>query len=549
MIYVRVLGTTEVRVRDRRITPDSEMLFALALFLSLNAGRRIPRSFLLDLFWPSEAVRSRRHALRQLLYRLHRSGFSFKSDGEEILIDEREVESDIRRVFVVSWPQSASPTEVESVAQMLSGYDPPLPKPYRDWLDELRARVHSQYRRALLYQIEAARRDGRWHDVEEWAGRGLAIDPLNEEATLARAEALAMSGSKAQALRIIDGYLYELGDRDRVIGLPAKTMRRRVSENAFDRTQHQSDSARLIGREREFARLNDALIKTLPTNGTAILVTGAAGIGKTRLANELFAGAALRGWRTIPVRLHAGDIQRPLSVFVDLFSILLEQPGALGCAPASLAQLRILAGHVESEEPNPNRSQEAEAVQDRLRLAGLDLLESVVSEGPLVLLIDDLHWCDERSIRLLSHLISRSTTLPLFWILTARLEAQFVDLRRRFLLDHVRTMRVGPLARAEAATLFEILRKSAGADALHDGPGFPESIANGNPLFIQELARREKETGNATSLPDSLRSLIRDRITRLSPVARNVLHACAILGRHASIPRIAGIIELNTPGC
>ena len=59
-------------------------------------------------------------------------------------------------------------------------------------------------RRALLRQIDAARRDGRWHDMDDCARRCLAVDPLNEEATLAHAEAIAMSGSKAKALQVID---------------------------------------------------------------------------------------------------------------------------------------------------------------------------------------------------------------------------------------------------------------------------------------------------------------------------------------------------------
>ena len=64
MIRVRTLGTAEVVTGAQCITPDSAMMFGLALFLSVSAGQRVQRARLLDLFWPDAADESRRHALR-----------------------------------------------------------------------------------------------------------------------------------------------------------------------------------------------------------------------------------------------------------------------------------------------------------------------------------------------------------------------------------------------------------------------------------------------------------------------------------------------------
>ncbi|MFI5244202.1 MAG: AAA family ATPase, partial [Gemmatimonadales bacterium] len=424
MIHVCTLGRAEVLAGEQRITPESAMLFALALFLGVSAGQRVQRSRLLDMFWPDVPDDLRRHALRQLLYRLRRAGFPLCQDGEDLLVAEETVDSDLRRVLAPGWPDDARREDVEAAAEVLPGYDPPMPEGYRQWLDELRSRVNSQYRRALLRQIDAARRDGRWHDMDEYARRCLAVDPLNEEATLAHAEAIAMSGSKAKALQVIDEYLHELGDRDRVIGLPARVLRRRVSERAPERGRGEQEIVPLVGREREVARLVDTLMGTLKGEGAAMFIEGAAGIGKSRLAQELLATAGMRGWRTLSTQLQASDIHRPLGVFVDLFGALLQLPGALGCSPESLAQLRLLTKHEVRTEAESQRSQEAEAVQERLRVAARDLLESVVSEGPLVLWIDDLHWCDEASIRLLQHLVSCSAALPVMWVMTARQEGR-----------------------------------------------------------------------------------------------------------------------------
>jgi DNA-binding SARP family transcriptional activator len=546
MIHVRTLGTAEVLAGEHRITPDSAMLFALALYLSVSAGQRVQRSRLLDLFWPDASDGCRRHALRQLLYRLRRCGFPLSLDGEELLVAEEVVESDLRRVLASRWPDEASQEDVQAAASVLPGYDPPMPEFYRAWLDELRSRVNSQYRRALLRQIGTARRDGRWHDVNEWARRCLEVDPLNEEATLAHAEAIAMSGSKAQALQIIDQYLNDLGDRHRVIGLPAKVLRRRVSENAPERARGEPENVPLIGREREVAQLIDTLTGTLAGRGAALFIVGAAGIGKSRLAQELLTIATMRGWRTLSTQLQASDVQRPLGVFVDLFGALLQFSGALGCSPASLSQLRLLTGHETRTSAEAQRSQEAEAVQERLRNAATDLLESVVSEGPLVLWIDDLHWCDEASVRLLQHLVSRSAKLPVMWAFTARHEGRYASLREAMSDLRVETMRLAPLTPDNANALFGVLADRAGPPCLDVPSGLTSAVTGGNPLFVLELARHVRETGHAASLPHSLQALIRDRATRLSPIAQHVLHTCAVLGRYSSVPRVSSVLEICT---
>ncbi len=546
MIHLRTLGTAEVVSGDQCITPDSAMMFGLALFLSASAGQRVTRARLLDLFWPDASDESRRHALRQLLYRLRRDGFPMSLDGEELLIDDDVVESDIRSVLAPSWPERASDEEIRAAASFLPGYDPPMPELFREWLDELRSRVNAQYRRALLRQIDAARHDGRWNNVDEWARRCLDVDPLNEEATLAHAEAIAMSGSKAQALQIIDRYLDELGDRGRVIGLPAKVLRRRVSETAPERGRGEQESVPLIGREREVAQLNDLLSSTLRGRSASLFIVGAAGIGKSRLAQELVATAGMRGWRSCAAQLQASDAQRPLGVFVDLFAALLQLPGALGCSPASLSQLRLLTEHDVRATNEPQRSQEAEAVQERLRHAAGELVESVASEGPLVLVIDNLHWCDDASIQLLQHLVSHSENLPVMWALTARAEGRYDAVRAALADAGAETMRLAPLSPECANTLFESLTKRDGQSARAGSSELTSAVTGGNPLFVLELARHVRETGQASSLPQSLRALIRDRAMRLSPVAQHVLHTCAVLGRYSSVPRVANVLEIST---
>jgi DNA-binding SARP family transcriptional activator/tetratricopeptide (TPR) repeat protein len=524
------------------------MLFAFALYLGLNAGERILRAHLLDVFWSGVDDRSRRHALRQLLYRLRRSGLTLESDGEELLLDREQVDSDLGSILEPTWPDHASRDAVIAAASVLPGYSPPMPALYREWLDGVRARISAQFRRAALRQIECARAEGRWADVEEWARRCLDADPLNEEATLARAESLIMAGSKARAQQVLDDYLWELGDRQKVIGLPAKLLRRRISELGEPAAAARVEPVPLVGRSAAIASLNQMLATTLEGRSAAVIVVGVPGIGKSAVAQELVSSSGMRGWRSVVVRLQPSDRHRPLAIFVDLFSAMLRMPGALGCDPASLTQLQRLTEHAVQDESASLKSQEAEAVQDRIRAAAVDLLGALCDEGPMVVLLEDLHWVDDESTRLLQHLVARSRDLPLLWLLTARPEARYAPLRQALPDELVRGVRLDPLSPADAVTLYHTLANGAGPLDETIVREIADGVTGGNPLFLREVAKHVAETGSADSLPHSLRALIRDRVERLQPLAQHVLYTCAVLGRYSSVPRVASVLEIGTAG-
>lgn len=545
VVRIRAIGRTEIQLGSCRIGPESAVLFALVLYLACNASVCVSRARLLELLWPGVPEASRRHALRQLLYRLRHKGLDIALEGGDLLLDRALVDSDLADVLSSGWPETAGAEDVVRAGTLLPGYAPALSEQYLRWLDELRERVEPQYRKAVLRHLAQAQHEGRWVDVTEWARRCLATDSLNEEATLASAEALAMCGSKTRALDVIEEYRGELGDREKTIGLPARVLTRRISEQHARRPQ-ETASINCIGREAETARLNELLALAGTKHRVAALVVGPAGIGKSTVTQQLVDSAHMRGWRSISIRLQASDAHRPLAAFVDLFSELLRLPGALGGAPASLVQLQQLTQHDVEASTGPPRSHEAEAVQERIRTAAVDVLGAVCEESPLVLLLEDLHWIDKPSTRLLLHLLERTSSLPVFWLLTARGEVSYVALRAALPEELAETIRLGPLRASDAVGLFRSLvdRTPATDDAWLTE--FAEALTGGNPFFIREVARHYAETRNATSIPSSLRAIIHDRVARLSPLSRSVVHTCAILGRYASVPRLASVLDIGT---
>ncbi len=181
-----------------------------------RAGERLSRTELTSLLWPDSDDAAGRHSLRQALYRLRRAGLRMDDDTDDVRVDPASVDSDLSGVLRHDWPYTAEPEAIERAANILPGVAPSEGSPFGDWLDQLRARLSAQYRRATLHRIGLARREGRWRDVDHWGLMCLQADPLNEEATLARAEATAMVGAKNAALEILDAYLREIqkGDAD-----------------------------------------------------------------------------------------------------------------------------------------------------------------------------------------------------------------------------------------------------------------------------------------------------------------------------------------------
>src|SRR5207237_1857621 len=106
----------------------------------------------------------------------------------------------------------------------LPDYQPKLSDRYDEWIDQRRASVGAEIRRQLVAAMGASRESVNWAAVERYAHLILAVDPLNEEATLALAEATALSGAKAEALTILSRYENETGRRD--LKLPASEIGR-----------------------------------------------------------------------------------------------------------------------------------------------------------------------------------------------------------------------------------------------------------------------------------------------------------------------------------
>jgi predicted ATPase/DNA-binding SARP family transcriptional activator len=544
-VRVRVVGACEITIGRTKVRPDSAVLFALLLYLTARAGERVARADILDFLWPGQPDAPRRHSLRQIVYRIRRAGLECDVDGADLTIDIERVDSDINRIRTDAWIAESPMAELPARGAILSGCNSTVSPAFGEWVESLRGEANSCVRRAALRHIAKARREGRWSDLDSMARLCLSSDPLNEEATLALAEATAMTGSKAEALRILDAYVWEIGDKAKEIGLPAKLLRRRISDQPQSRVPRVGESP-LVGRSEELAWLNDRLESTETGEPRAVLLVGPPGIGKSALAKAFGAQAEMRGWRMFEARLQPSDTSRPMSLFVELLPGLLKAEGAIGASPESIALIRQLLQHDDSEETMAERVREGPAFPARLGAAILDLVNAVGDEGPIILLLDDLHWIDAHSLRALARITESMVGRPVFFLLSTRTEGQFGTVRETLHDDRVSLRVVPPLATSAVAEMLVALAPEATHLSSPEELTSALTLTGGNPLFIRGLAAHWRESGSTGVLPADLRQFMRTRVARLSPSALRVLHACAMLGRYATVARLTQMLEAST---
>lgn len=544
LLVVRGLGRAEVTLGALSLVPDAGMLFPLALVLAQRAGERIVRAELTELVWPGSDEVAGRHSLRQALYRLRKAGLRMDDDTEDVRVDPASVDSDLSNVLRHDWPYTAEPEAIERAASILPGVTPPEGSPLSDWLEQLRAQLSAQYRRATLHRIALARREGRWREVEHWGLMCLQADPLNEEATLARAEATAMVGAKNAALEILDAYLREIGERAKVIGLPERLLKRRISE-LTDTTGRRvtATSAPFVGRHDLLARGQDVLAQARSGEATVLWYVGPPGIGKSRLLREVARAARMAGWCAVLGGARPSYEDRPFALLTELLPHLLEAPGALGADPHALTLMRQMGRADTGEEPLA--PEEARGRQYAVYLSWVELMDAILGEAPLAVFVDDAHWADPLTLLMFARLLESRPTARLAVILSARRVPTREDAAAQLLLGATQE-RIAPLTDEEVRAFTQAVGLGA-ENEFEEVTRRLGAASGGNPLFLGHLLHQHQTQRERAPVPPDLSTLIDDQLRQLSRDALRLLQACALLGQHATLPRVERVLGVAAP--
>ena len=523
------------------LRPDAGVSFPLMLLLALKAGRWVTRSEILEAVWPEIPPPRARAALRQALYRLRHAGLVLEDRPDAIRLDRALVDSDLARVTAPGWSATAEDDEVERARHVLPEFSAQSEQ-LASLCDDLRMHVERHYEEALLVRLAAARAQARWVDVERWAGHCLDVDPLNEDATFARAEAAAMRGAPTVAMAVLDHYLTELGPEARGVEQRVKALRKRLSLS-----RPNLDAPLLltplpfVGRQVVVREMLRQLQAAKAGAAQACCVVGPSGIGKSRLLQHVREIASGDGWHVIATDARPTSAEQPLAMVIDTLRVLLEAPGAMGTMPEALQLLRTVC--TLTRESSVVTTDDVLGRQHALFRAWLDLLDAILSEARLLIVLDDIQWADERSMKWFAQTLDARPGATLAVCCAAR---RLPDPSAGETTPWLKAplYRLGRLVDDDVA----LLVSASGAVSPGEEPSAVEGLSRasgGHPLFLLHLLQHLRLGGTLSRLPADVTALVDGRLAALVLTGRRVLEACALLGRHSTISRVARTLDVT----
>ncbi|MGE5103008.1 MAG: AfsR/SARP family transcriptional regulator, partial [Deltaproteobacteria bacterium] len=199
MIFVHTCGTALIQAGSTRLTPKSVLKFALLLYLSAERGRWVSRAVLRNLIFPDQDEKNAKHSLRELVYQLRQRGAVVETDSYGLLLPVEAVRADYDELLHGDRPDVRILKAI-GASGFLPGYAPDHSEAYTEWFEGYRARMAFELCKCFLNTIDQARIDSDWLMMEHAARACLAVDSVNEDATMALAEILAVGGARAQAI-------------------------------------------------------------------------------------------------------------------------------------------------------------------------------------------------------------------------------------------------------------------------------------------------------------------------------------------------------------
>jgi DNA-binding SARP family transcriptional activator len=545
------LGTALVQVGAAQITPASGILFSLLVRLAHAPGLGVSRERLVAELWPGHDPFRQRANLRQALYKLRAMGVRVGIGGELVALDPRQLQPS----FALTRTAEAFEARVLSGAEPFGPFLPGVSGEgeFAEWLEQQREVVHAELRRLLVEVLRGRRARGDWGGTEVVARALLQLDPLNEEGTLLLAECTLLAGARPEALRLLDRYLEEVGELPDEVRRRVAALRRRIHQPPLQPARVREaplDDRLFLGRDAELAELTMALRRARWQDGSAVLVHGAPGIGKTRLTQELGRVATIEGFRELRLACREGDETSGYQLLSTLVQQLLALPGALGCSPEGLRRLRQQwpeRGAPATEGRGPIDAVEQAATREAL----VDLVTAIAEERPLVMVVEDVHWVDAGSWQVLQLFAGVAASSRLFLLFTSR-ERSPAHLRTVALAPRLAVLGVEPLAgeplTALSGALVGMMGRGGGAEA---GAGHAltaqlASVSQGNPLFLRALVQHWADTGEVEGIPGTLTGLLETRMNRLREPTLMVLQAIGLLGALATTERLVAVLGVPT---
>ena len=536
-LHVQLLGDFSVDFGGAPAIPvNSARLQSLLAYLILRRDSPQPRRKISFLFWPDSEETQARTNLRKLLYDLKHTLPDIEQfiDLEGPTLDWRADESvfdlDVEK-FEQALKQAQSVADLREAVALYQGEL--LPNCYDDWILLERQRLHQLYMDALDQLIAQLENQRDYRAAINYAQRMMQHAPLEEETYRRLMRLYALKGDRAGVLRTYHACATTL---QRELEVEPSEITRKEYERLLNLDSPLSQlpvvNSDLIGRNAEWAQMQAAWRTAFSGQPHWLLLSGEDGVGKTRLAEELLHWASRQGIATASSQCYPADRGLAYAPVTNLLrSRPLAQLNKLWLTEIARLLPEILVDHPNLSPPGPLKEP-----WQRHRFFEA-LARDMLAKQPLVLLLDDLQWCDSDSIEWLhylshfdpqSRLLIVSTLNPSDLVPDSSPEVLLSTLRRSSSLTEIN---LKPLNEDETALLVSNVSGKEVSKA-ESARLFKET--KGNPLFALEMIRSglpEKEQANNGQNPKTIQNAFEARLSQLSAPARELTGLAATVGR------------------
>lgn len=570
--FVRLFGEFQLDGADAHMPEaNSARLQALLAYLILHRTAPQSRRQLSFVFWPDSTQAQARNALRQLLFQLRKSWPEadqfVRADMKTVQwlpdstldLDVAQFESALATAGQAAKDGDAAVEEnlLTRAAEWYRG--DLLANCYDEWIVPERERLRDQCIAALerLSQLSERRRD--YAKALKHTQQLQRLDPCREPTYMTLMRLHALNHDHASALRAyrccVETLARELGV------VPGKALREAYARLAVPSVPKKRQHPReimlpMIGRHDEWRQLLYVWQRAQLGEAQFALISGEAGIGKSRLAEELLVYLAAQEIAAAHSRAYAAEGQLAFAPVTDWLRNAAVREGMSRLDRLWLTEVARLLPELLTQEPELSPPSPLAEYWQRQRFFEALARAVLAKGGPLLLVLDDLQWCDTETLEWLRFLMRFDVRARLLVVATARLEEitpshsvnrllgalrsddQLIEISLRA-LDAAETAKIGaqiidrPLAHTEAIRLFQ--------------------ESEGNPLFAVEMMRARSDIttpkgaqpAKNSKLPPKVYGVISKRLAQLSPAARDIVAVAAILGRAFTADVLAQASDLG----
>jgi predicted ATPase len=393
-----------------------------------------------------------------------------------------------------------------------------------------------------------------------YAQRLLGHDPLHEETYLRLMRLHAIDGNRPHALRVYHTCLTTL---QRELGVEPMAATRKAYERLLN-TETAPESLwtssvtfttalPLVGRQTEWQQLLTIWRRANQAGAQFVLITGEAGIGKSRLAEELLTWAAQQGFTAASSRCYAAEGSLAYAPVTDWLRAEGIRTSLHKLDVIWLTEVARLLPELLTEQPDLPHPEPMTEGWQRQRLFEALARAVLAPKQHLLLVLDDLQWCDRDTLEWLHYLLRADPHAKLLIVCSARSEETEFNRFLTMLLWHLRQDRhfteisLAPLSAQETARLATNI---IGTEVEADRAVHLHNETEGNPLFVVEIVRaglgRIVQQGTdgtdqavsttrcahrSAALPPRIQNVIESRLAQLSSPARELAGLAAVIGR------------------